>query len=47
MIIHNNLGNGLLLVAPITTKYHTRMSKYYISITNYHKYGLKQWRLIL
>ncbi len=47
LILHNNLGNWLLLVAPITTKYHKRMEKYYIKIDRYEKYGLKECRIII
>jgi len=47
LILHNNLGNWLLLVAPITTKYHKRMEKYYIKIDRYEKYELKECRIII
>lgn len=46
LILHNNLGNWLLLVAPITTKYHKWMEKYYIKINNYANYRLKECRII-
>jgi len=46
MILQNDLWNWLLLVAPITTKYHKRMDKYYIKVENYKKYWLKECRII-
>lgn len=47
LILQNDLGNGLLLVAPITTKYHKRMEKYYIKVNNYQKYWLKECWIVL
>lgn len=47
LVLNNNLGNGLILVAPITTKHHKRMEKYYIEVQDYQKYWLKNPRLIL
>lgn len=47
LVMHNNLGNWLLLVGPITTKFHSWMSKYYIKVENFEKYGLKECRIII
>ncbi|MFA7284429.1 MAG: type II toxin-antitoxin system PemK/MazF family toxin [Candidatus Absconditabacterales bacterium] len=43
LVIKNNLGNGLIRILPLTTKYHQWMDKYYIEIRGYQKFdGLKQ-----
>ena len=47
LVLNNNLWNGLVLIAPITTKYHKRMEKYYIHILWYEKYWLKNPRIII
>lgn len=47
LILQNTMGNGLLLVCPITTKFHNWMDKYCIDIRECQKYGLKLSRLIL
>jgi len=46
IILQNDLWNWLLLMAPITTKYHKRMQKYLIKVNNPEKYGLKECRII-
>jgi PemK-like, MazF-like toxin of type II toxin-antitoxin system len=35
------------MVAPITTKHHKRMEKYYIPVTNASKYKIKESNVIL
>lgn len=47
LILKNNLGNDLLIVAPITTKYHGWMEQYYVEVANYEKYWLKQCWIIV
>lgn len=47
LVLQNNLGNWLILIAPLTTKNHLRMTKYYIAIREREKYNLKDARLIL
>lgn len=44
LILQNDLGNGLLLVIPITTKYHGRM---HIKVDNFTSYWLKECWLIM
>lgn len=47
LVLNNNLWNGLVLIAPLTTKNHHWMWKYYIQIHNRDKYNLKDTRVIL
>ena len=42
VILENDMWNGLLLIAPMTTKYNLKMKKYYIPMKNYTKYELKE-----
>ena len=46
-ILQNNTGNGLLLVAPITSKYHSWLKKYLVPIKNYKRYWLIESWVIL
>jgi len=46
-VLQNDLGNGLLLVAPITTKHHAWMADKYVEIHSPEKYGLKPCRVLL
>lgn len=47
LVLQNDLGNGLLLVVPITTKYHARMKKWYIKVDHFEKYWLKECWLVM
>lgn len=47
LVLETRVGNWLLLVAPITTKYHNRMNKYYVTICNYQKFWLRESRVII
>lgn len=47
LVLHNGLGNWLVMIAPLTTKNHLRMQKYYIPIMWREKYNLKDARIIL
>ena len=47
LILNNNLWNGLVLVAPITTKHHKHLEKFYVEINDFENYWLKTPRIIL
>lgn len=38
IILHNKLGNGLYVIAPLTTKYHKQMDQYLIKVQGHDKF---------
>ncbi len=46
-VLQNDLWNGLLLVVPLTTKYHAWMDNWYIKIDNFERYWLKESWLVM
>ena len=47
IILNNNLWNDLVLIAPLTTKYHISQKDYYVEISNYKKYWIRPWNAVL
>lgn len=47
VILNTKIWNGLVLICPITTKYHKWMKAVLIPILNYKSYNLKECRLIV
>ena len=47
IILNNNLGNDLVLIAPLTTKYHKSQHDYYVEVKNYQKYWIRPWNAVL
>ncbi len=47
IILNNNLGNNLVLIAPLTTKYHKSQDNYCIEVQNYQKYWIRSWNVVL
>jgi mRNA-degrading endonuclease toxin of MazEF toxin-antitoxin module len=47
IILHKQWHTGLVLIAPITSKYHNWMQKYLIPVQNYEKYGLRESWIVM
>jgi mRNA-degrading endonuclease toxin of MazEF toxin-antitoxin module len=47
LIVKNMMGNGLILVCPLTTKFHSWRKDYFISVTNYQNFNLKPSQLVI
>ena len=47
LVLNNNIWNGLVFVAPITTKSKSWSQKYHVKIENYQKYWLKTPSIII
>ena len=47
LVLNNNLWNGLVLVAPMTSKNHSRLQKFYVPISESEKYNIKTSNAII
>ena len=47
IVLNNNLWNDLVLIAPLTTKYHKSQKDYYIEVKNYQKYWIRPWNVVV
>ena len=41
VVVHTKVWNGLIMIFPLTTKYHDRMKRWYFEIHNYKRF----WKL--
>lgn len=47
LILENDMGNWLYLIAPLTTKYNYQMKDWYVPVHKRRKYSLKQSSIVM